>query len=299
MERLLARGIQQIADDDRGGAAELALDAVDALQKWLAAQKHVTSAAILEAANAIAKAHPEMAPLGRIAAEVSATSRSAKNPAAKLSRILNLLHDHITTAPQTISEKFARLLPRKKIHIAAYSYSSTVANAIIHARKSIGLAYISEGRPGNEGRTTATKLARAGIRVIIVPDVVLLSQLPPVSHVVFGADCIMQNGFFNKTGTSLLMRTGLAHGAKVWVLSDTLKFWPYALPFHPALGDVKPNWRFWDNPPSGVLLKDQVHELVPFLPGIQILTERGMMTPAKVREMLSRLRKSTPVPQKS
>jgi translation initiation factor 2B subunit (eIF-2B alpha/beta/delta family) len=253
---------------------------------------------ILEAAGAIAQAHPEMAPLGRIAAEIAATSL-ATNPVQELSRTLNLLNEHITTAPRTISKQFAQLLPRKKLHIAAYSYSSTVANAIIHARKNIALAYISEGRPGNEGRTTAAKLARAGIRVIIVPDVVLLSQLPPVSHVVFGADCIMQNGFFNKTGTSLLMRTGLAHGAKVWVLSDTLKFWPYPPPFHPALGEVKPNWKFWNNPPNGVAPRDQVHELVPFMPGLQILTERGMMSPAKVQAMLHQLRKSTPAPQKS
>jgi translation initiation factor 2B subunit (eIF-2B alpha/beta/delta family) len=298
MDRLLARRIQQIANDDRGGAAELALNAVTAMQDWLGAQSRLSEYLILQAAAAIRRAHPEMAPLGRIAAEIASTTKQP-NPPAALSDVLDLLHQHITTAPQTISEKFARLLPRKKIHIAAYSYSSTVANAIIHARKQIGLAYISEGRPGNEGRTTAAKLARAGIRVVIVPDVVLLSQLPPVSHVVFGADCIMQNGFFNKTGTSLLMRTGLAHGAKVWVLSDTLKFWPYAPPFHPALGDVKPNWRFWNTPPTGVALKDQVHELVPYMPGIQILTERGMMSPAKVRETLRRLRKSTPAPQKS
>lgn len=296
MDRLLARRIQQIANDDRGGAAELAWNAVDALQKWLRIQTNVASSEILEAAIAVAKAHPEMAPLGRIAAEIAAATRES-NPATSLARKLDLLQEHISTAPVAISEKFARLLPRKKIHIAAYSYSSTVANAIIRARKNIALAYISEGRPGNEGRTTATKLARAGIRVEIVPDVVLLSQLPRVSHVVFGADCIMSNGFFNKTGTSLLMRTGLAHGAKVWVLSDTLKFWPYAPPFHPSLGDVKPNWRFWNNPPNGVALKDQVHELVPFLPGIQILTERGIISPGKVQQMLRRLRRSTPVPQ--
>jgi len=292
MDRLLARRIQQIAHDDRGGAAELALNAVDAMRKWIGSRSQLESSAILEAASAIAEAHPEMAPLGRIAAEIAATSR-ASNPTAVLSRTLKLLHKRITTAPETISQKFARLLPGKKIHIAAYSYSSTVANAIIRARKSIALAYISEGR------STATKLARAGIRVIIVPDVVLLSQLPPVSHVVFGADCIMHNGFFNKTGTSLLMRTGVARGAKVWVLSDTLKFWPNTPPFVPSLGECKPNWRFWDNPPNGVSLKDQVHELVPFMPGIQILTERGMMTPAKVQQMLRRLRRSTPAPQKS
>jgi translation initiation factor 2B subunit (eIF-2B alpha/beta/delta family) len=296
MERLLARSIQQIANDDRGGAAELALNAVEALQKWLASQKHIDSSAILEASNALAEAHPEMAPLGRIAAEVASVSRTS-NPADNLKHTLKLLHEHITTAPSQISVKFARLIPRKQIHVAAYSYSSTVANAIIRARKNIALAYISEGRPGNEGRTTAAKLARAGIRVVIVPDVVLLSQIPPVSHVVFGADCIMQNGFFNKTGTSLLMRTGLAHGAKVWVLSDTLKFWPYAPPFQPSLGDCKPNWRFWNHPPGGVSLKDQVHELVPFMHGIHILTERGMMSPAQVRQLLFRLRKSTPPPR--
>jgi translation initiation factor 2B subunit (eIF-2B alpha/beta/delta family) len=296
MDRLLARRIADIAHDDKGGAAELALSAVYALRNWLGSQKNVTSSAILEAASAIRDAHPEMAPLGRIAAEVASSTNRAY-PAAALSHSLDLLRRHITTAPAEISKRFARLLPRKRIHIAAYSYSSTVASALIHARRRIGLVYISEGRPGNEGRTTATKQARAGIRVIIVPDVVLLSQLPPVSHVVFGADCIMSHGFFNKTGTSLLMRTGLARGAKVWVLSDTLKFWPYAAPFTPALGDCKPNWRFWDNPPSGVQLADQVHELVPYLPGIKILTERGMMTPAVVRRNLQRLRKSTPAPR--
>jgi translation initiation factor 2B subunit (eIF-2B alpha/beta/delta family) len=238
-----------------------------------------------------------MAPLGRIAAEVAATSR-ASNPAAALSHTLNLLRKHITTAPQAISDRFLRLLPRKKINIAAYSYSSTAVNAIIRARKRIAVAYISEGRPGNEGRTTAAKLARAGIRVIIVPDVVLLSQLPPVSHVVFGADCIMHGGFFNKTGTSLLMRAGLTRGAKVWVLSDTLKFWPFAPPFTPILGDVNPNWKFWNDPPRGIRLADQVHELVPFMPRIKILTERGMMTSSVVKKTLRRLRKSIAAPRR-
>lgn len=298
MDQLLARRIAEIARDDRGGAAELALAAVNALRDWLGAQNKLSEHIILEAARALRKAHPEMAPLGRIAAEV-ASSTKHKYPPAALSDKLDLLHEHISTAPTTIAQQFARLLTRKKIHVAAYSYSSTVVNAIIRARKNIALAYISEGRPGNEGRTTAAKLAGAGIRVAIVPDVVLLSQLPPVSHVVFGADCIMRDGFFNKTGTSLLMRAGLSHGAQVWVLSDTLKFWPFDPPFSPTLGEVNPNWIFWNSPPRGVRLADQVHELVPYLPGIKILTERGMMTPAIVGQILHRLRKSTPLPLKS
>ena len=298
MDQLLARRIVEIANDDRGGAAELALRAVTAMRDWLGAQNKLSEALILEAAAAIRRAHPEMAPLGRIAAEIAASTKE-ENPPAALSDTLDDLHDHITNAPAAISDRFARMLPQKKIHIAAYSYSSTVVNAIIRARTLIALAYISEGRPGNEGRTTAAKLARAGIRVVIVPDVALLSQLPPVSHVVFGADCIMHNGFFNKTGTSLLMRTGLARGAKVWVLSDTLKFWPFAPPFTPNLGDVNPNWKFWDNPPRGVRLADQVHELVPFMPGIKILTERGMMTASSVKKTLRRLQKSIAPPRKS
>jgi translation initiation factor 2B subunit (eIF-2B alpha/beta/delta family) len=296
MERFLAHRIAEIASDDRGGAAELALNAVNALRKWLGAQKNVSSHAVLEAVAAIQQAHPEMAPLGRIAVQIASTSR-ASNPAATLSRALDLLHARLANAPAEISEKFARLLPRKRLHVATYSYSSTVVSALIRARRNIEMVYCSEGRPGNEGRTTATKLARAGVCVVILPDVVLLSQLPPVSHVVFGADCIMPHGFFNKTGTSLLMRTGLAHGTKVWVLSDTLKFWPYAPPFNPTLGDCKPNSRFWNNPPREVHLSDQVHELVPLILGIRILTERGIVTPAAVQRILRRFRKSVSAPQ--
>src|ERR1039457_7144761 len=81
MERFLAHRIAEIASDDRGGAAELALNAVNALRKWLGAQKNVSSHAVLEAVAAIQQAHPEMAPLGRIAVQIASTSR-ASNPAA-------------------------------------------------------------------------------------------------------------------------------------------------------------------------------------------------------------------------
>jgi translation initiation factor 2B subunit (eIF-2B alpha/beta/delta family) len=293
MDRVLAARINQIARDDQSGAAELAIEALDALRSWLSSARNLSPSAILEVARALSRAHPEMAPLQRLSAEVAASSR-VTNPASTLIKSLDRYRKIAATATQQISAHFLRLLPPRRIHIATYSYSSTAVSAIIHARRRISLVYCSEGRPGNEGRTTSTRLARAGMRVVLLPDVVLLSQLPPVSHVVFGADSILSNGFFNKTGSSLLLRTGLAHGAKVWVLADTLKFLPFSPQFSPSLGVCKPNWRFWDHPPTGVHLKDQVHELVPFLPGMRFLTERGLMTPAAVRKSLRYLRRNLP-----
>lgn len=293
MDRVLARKITEIARDDQSGAAELALTAVDALRSWTISQNNVSAGAILEAAQALRQAHAEMAPLQRLSAEIAGASKSI-NPITALAQCLNHFRKQAMAAPNQISARFSRLLPPHRIHVATYSYSSTAVSAIIRARRHIALVYCSEGRPGNEGRTTATRLARAGMRVVLLPDVVLLSQLPPVSHVVLGADTILSSGFFNKTGSSLLMRTGLAHGAKVWVLADTLKFWPYPPPFAPNLGECKKNWRFWDHPPAGVRLLDQVHELVPFLPGMRFLTERGLMTPAAVRTYLRRLRRTIP-----
>src|SRR5689334_10154098 len=106
MDQLLARRIAEIARDDRGGAAELALAAVNALRDWLGVQSKLSEHIILEAARALRKVHPEMAPLGRIAAEV-ASSIKHKYPPAALSDKLDLLREHISTAPATIAEKFA------------------------------------------------------------------------------------------------------------------------------------------------------------------------------------------------
>jgi translation initiation factor 2B subunit (eIF-2B alpha/beta/delta family) len=293
MDRVLGAKIEQIRRDDQSGAAELAIESHEALRIWLSSARNLSPSAILEAARVLSHAHSEMAPLQRLAAEIASASRAA-NPAATLRKSLDRYREIAATATQQICARFLRLLPPRQIHVATYSYSSTAVSAILHARRRISLVYCSEGRPGNEGRTTATRLARAGMRVVIVPDVVLLSQLPPVSHVIFGADSILTTGFFNKTGSSLLLRTGLAHGAKVWVLADTLKFLPYAPSFHPSLGECKPNWRFWEHPPAGVRLQDQVHELVPYLPGMRFLTERGLMTPAAVLKTLRYLRRNMP-----
>jgi translation initiation factor 2B subunit (eIF-2B alpha/beta/delta family) len=293
MDRVLARKINEIARDDQSGAAELALAAVDALISWAASSRSLPPDQILEAAAALGRAHSEMAPLQRLSAEVAAAAR-ASNPLPTLTRSLDRFKKIAAAAPRQITARFLRLLPSRRIHVATYSYSSTAVSAIIHARRRISLVYCSEGRPGNEGRTTAARLARAGMQVVLLPDVVLLSQLPPVSHVIFGADSILSNGFFNKTGTSLLLRTGLAHKAEVWVLADTLKFLPQSPRFIPGLGACKTNWRFWDGPPKRVRLLDQIHELVPFLPGMRFLTERGLMTPAAVRKYLRYLRRNFP-----
>ena len=293
MDRVLAAKIRQIERDNQSGAAELAIEALDALRTWLCSARDLSPSAILEVAHALRLAHSEMAPLQRLSAEIAAASRAA-NPAVTLNKNLTRYRKIATTATQRISARFLRLLPPRRIHVATYSYSSTAVSAILHARRRISLVYCSEGRPGNEGRTTATRLARAGMRVVLLPDVVLLSQLPPVSHVIFGADSILSTGFFNKTGTSLLLRTGLAHGAKVWVLADTLKFLPYPTSFQPRLAECKPNWRFWDHPPTGVHLQDQIHELVPYQAGMRFLTERGLVTPAAIRKTLHYLRRNIP-----
>jgi translation initiation factor 2B subunit (eIF-2B alpha/beta/delta family) len=290
MDKALARKIREIAQDDKSGAAELALQAIRALQAWAQSGSSLTPSTIRDAARALRKAHPEMAPLLRLAATIDEIAESPA-PAMALDDRLAPFAERIAAAPAEIATRFLRALRAPRIRVAAYSYSSTVVRALIHACKRIELAYVSEGRPGNEGRTTAARLAHAGIRVALLPDVVLLSQLPPVSHVVFGADCILSNGFYNKTGSSLLMRAGLEAGAKVWILTDTLKFWPWQPPFVPSLSTCKPNWKFWDRPPARVRLLDQVHELVPYLPGIRFLTERGFMTPAAVLRELHDLRR--------
>src|SRR5580700_202123 len=107
MDRVLAARINQIARDDQSGAAELAIEALDALRSWLSSARNLSPSAILEVARALSHAHPEMAPLQRLSAEVAASSR-VTNPASTLIKSLDRYRKIAATATQQISAHFLR-----------------------------------------------------------------------------------------------------------------------------------------------------------------------------------------------
>lgn len=284
MDAKLRHELRGIAGDRRSGAAELAARALAAVEAWRRRHPRCRPGELRRIAARLAAAQPAMAPLRRLAAEVARAAAGA-HPAAALAASLGGFRDALETAPERIARAFARhLRARAPSSVFTYSYSSTVLRALRRGRARVSSVACAESRPGCEGRAMASGLAKAGVKTVLLTDAAWMAALVRQRRpVVLGADAVLRPGFVNKTGTAALVRLARQAKAPVWVLADTLKLWPEAAPPRLPAGDPR---EVWANPPPGVAVENPDFDLTPFSPGVRLLTERGWMTPARVRREL-------------
>jgi translation initiation factor 2B subunit (eIF-2B alpha/beta/delta family) len=294
VDRLLRRELQAVARDRKSGASELALRAIVALQTWLGRYPDPSERHLLEIARALLHAQPSMAPVLRLA-NVVALSVDATSRGRFLGRSVANLAGLLDTKNKTIGEQFIKAIRRgHKPKVATYSYSSTVLAALRRAASQIDSVVCSEARPGKEGRTTAARLAKAGIEVRFESDVTLLSELMLADGVVvLGVDAVLRSGFVNKVGTSPLVSLALRAGNPVWVLTDTSKFWPES-----AYRSRYWEWtsgssrQMWAGHPKGIRVANPYFDVTPFHKQILFLTEQGWMNSLQVRGALKKIKLS-------
>jgi ribose 1,5-bisphosphate isomerase len=292
MDRLLRRELDRIAHDRTSGAAELAGIACRALLKWLRGNRHPSEAELLEVARALLRAQPSMAPLLRLANEVTLAIDSG-SPARRLATRTRRFHRILRLAPDRIAGYFFRWMrsrgPAEIVY--TYSYSSTVAKALIRARSRIECVCCSESRPGNEGILTALRLSRAGIKTEFFTDAALLSQTYRGLLVVLGADAILPGWVGCKVGSRVLIGRAHRAGGRVVLMVDTTKFWP-----EPTRSSPHWDWTFgppdeiWKNPPRRLAVRNPYFELTKLSSRLRFLTERGWMTPGQVKRELKKIR---------
>jgi translation initiation factor eIF-2B subunit delta len=290
VDRKLRTELDAIAQDEHSGAAELALRAASALQAWLRRHRKLTETELLEVARVLLRAQPSMAPILRLANEV-ALSMDHERPRQALGQSLRRFQSELRRGPEQIAALFYRWLKRRKQwRIGAYSYSSTVAKALVRARALIKQVDCSEGRPGYEGRRMAERLARAGINVWLSPDAPFLEDAWFPDLQVCGADAVTQDGFVNKVGTQVIVSQASRAGHPVIVLAETMKFWPES-PFRVTRfwmsTDGHP-WEVWKDAPENVRIDSPLFSCAPFGKHVFLLTERGWM---KVKQIRRELRK--------
>lgn len=303
MDARLAHAIDRIAGDRRSGAAELALAATDALLEWTRRRPRPAGAELENLARALLRAQPAMAPLLRLANEV-ALAMDAPQPAGALGDALRRFRGILTRGPGRIARHFRRCLAGQRTLVATYSCSSTVLAALKAARQHIAAVYCSEGRPALEGRRTATELAGAGIQVLFLTDADLLSGFGEGwwKHLVVGADAILPAAFLNKSGTRTLSEIARRSRARVWVLAESTKFLPGPLArlqssVVPGEGSRPPTRArraagapLWLRAPKGVVVIPPGFEATAYWPGLRVVTEAGVLTPAGVRPAMKHLR---------
>jgi len=86
-----------------------------------------------------------------------------------------------------------------------HSRSSTLLGFLtsVKDRKDF-IVYVTQSRPGSEGRLLAGELAVAGIRSVLIEDTEATRYLPESSAMLVGADALIPSGVVNKIGTRMM-----------------------------------------------------------------------------------------------
>ena len=295
MDRRFARDLRKISQDRESGAAELAIKAASAFDVWLRRESEPREADIVSAVRAIPDAQPSMAPLWNLANHLGLAWEASRDPCL-LSRRAREYARRLGRSRCRIAVRFAAFARSATgSEIITYSYSSTVAAALLRARRYICDVRCSESRPGNEGRRMAAELARAGIPVSYEIDAGLFSGPLEGKLIVLGADAVLPGGVMAKTGCEALLKIAVHARSQVFMLADTSKFWP-----QPKSCRLR-EWTWgnkadvWPDPPKGVALRISLLESFSLPRGcrLRFITELGAMTPLQVRRYLSRMKLST------
>ncbi len=112
-----------------------------------------------------------------------------------------------------IARAGSRLI-KNNMNVFTHCHSSTIVSILKYAKqKKKFIVYNTETDPLLQGRKTAEELAKAGIKVIHVPDTASEYSLKKSDIFLFGADAFLKKGSINKIGTA--MYAEIAHLYKI------------------------------------------------------------------------------------
>jgi len=282
MSRLLSQKLNRVARDRTSGAAQLALEAVAAVEDWLKRHPSPSEGELEDVVVMLLRLQSSMAPILRLA-NVVALAADSHMRAVALKSGLRGFRGSLEGARGRIARQFAASLPdHGRVAIATYSFSSTVIGALTAAKRHVSSVLVAESRPALEGKLTASKLAHERVAVQYTTDAALLGLLRSAHALVIGADAVLSHVFVNKIGTRVACLAAREAGVPVYVLSDSTKFLPeeLAAPFwRPSEG---PQELLWNRPPNGVELRNPLFEHTE-LDQVRVITEAGTLDPAGVR----------------
>ena len=146
-------------------------------------------------------------------------SKDKKTTAKKFLR--DIENSHKETAKQG-----AKLI-KNDMNIYTHCHSSTVIDILKYAKqkkKKKFVVYTTEVEPLLQGQATAKDLSKAGIKVIVAPDLAAEQSLKKCDIFLFGADAFTKTIVANKIGTSTLVKLAKLHKIPRYSCGIALKF---------------------------------------------------------------------------
>lgn len=145
----------------------------------------------------------------------------SKSPEKSAEKFLKYLRD----SDKKISFYGSKLI-KDGASIFTHCHSSTVVSILKLAKKQGKkfIVYNTETRPLFQGRQTAKELAKAGIKVIYMPDMAAEDSLKKCNLFLFGADAFLKNKIVNKVGTNMLCEIAKSHNIPRYSCGVSLKY---------------------------------------------------------------------------
>ena len=219
-DEALSQQIEKLRYDRTSGALDLAIDAIELAEGWIAAGR-----APAELAREIARMHPAIAAVTNVA-------RLLESDRSDLSKRLLQAKQSLVNGNRLIGENLRALIPPKAT-VITLSNSTTVRDVLVALR--VRAVYVLESQPGGEGKQLAEAL-RSGLRpaagtvsrqevVHLIPDSAIGKIVPQVDCAVIGVDTFDRTGaVVHKVGTLPLALCCKHFGKAFYAVGHSLKF---------------------------------------------------------------------------
>jgi len=284
--------LQQIREDNRSGAAQLAQKGAQLLLACLRGESGgQLPNEILSVGRALVDAQPSMAPMVNLVNHLFEAIESLQDQKAIKEKGIAAVQgflDNLIAGPEKIKGNALALLKNKK-KVMTLSYSSTCLGVLGQAE---GIKVICpESRPLLEGLRTARELGEKGIRTRIVVDSAAPSLMGECDVVIVGADAVTPEGVVNKIGTYALALAARENAVPFYVLAGTEKFLPP--PFSQALRieEKDPKEVFQEAIPNS-RVENRYFDITPLDLITGVVTQEGVIAGEEVQKRLESMKVS-------
>lgn len=290
---MLMRWIEEIREDRRSGAAELARKAAQQFRLWIEGWTGDTrepfQEEVLHWGRALIDAQPAMVPLRQLVNQVLQALEGVEDLPAGRALACQATRDFardLEGAVGQVAEQTVALLRDGQV-LLTHSYSSTLLAGLRQAAQAGRKLEVicTESRPLGEGRHLSERLAEAGIPVTLIADGAAFQLLSRVDLILVGGDALTPAGLTNKIGTYGLALAARALGLPCYALCGREKLWPLPLPVPPE-EQLREAEELWSQAPAAVRVLNFYFDQTPLNLLTAVVTQDGPLSPEGVRQVL-------------
>ena len=192
-------------------------------------------------------------------------SKNKKKTAEALLRYIKKSEDKIS--------RFGVTLVKNNTNVFTHCHSSTVISILklAHKKGKKFVVYNTETRPLLQGRKTAEELAKAGIKVVHVPDTAAELALKQCDLFLFGADAFLKKGVVNKVETEMLCEQAKLHNIPRYSCGISLKY------AKKIKIESRPAKEVWDERNKNIRIENPAFDLTPKKEISGVVSELGIL----------------------